>query len=557
MYVSSVGRIDFDQEATETASEGPSRARPDHEVESRDQTHDHAEAAMGARDGVLTERSVTAMQRTAGNRAASTVVQRQRIPVQRAVTTEVEEGVDKVSNTMDLSGAHIGQWSGAAQFQQVQNPSGSGTVSNYTTGNTSTPGAIGGISGSGIGTVTGITSTVLASIGAHEGRMLKNEEEKQGRKGWAGWRVGSRGLKSGATTAASSGVNVGSQVLSGVSGVSQVMANAGSTTAFAGMNNLIGGVGGIVAMPVQAFQIGRTAWKLHRQNKRFLALRQGLVDPNTSASEALKAFDRHNESIQVLKETKTDLESAMAANRSKIGKYKPLSSKRNALQRSWMAMNGSLGTVTTEISRLEALTPQMTQQRDDAQTKLREMVTRSQNGQETAEDIQLYAKTKNQGGIVKKSIGIIGGAIGLGGGIAATIGTLAFASVGLAASVAVAATPVGWAMGGLAALIGLGMAGYAFWKWFSKRLDRAKKQEGLTGAKAFFTALNPFKKVGTSHREHMAQRLWDLANSGSDAEKTKSKEVIEALGLDWNELHMDDPTQKEHAIKLIHDKMGS
>ena len=532
-------------------------------------TAEHDRAQRFVQSGHLDAQSTLALQRTVGNRATATLVHKQQLAVQRQIEDDEEGGTEKTFGALDTVGGHVGQWSGGAQFASVPNSTNTGSVSDYTTGNTTTGGASGGISSAGIGVITGLGGAITGSLGAHKAGKTMDEEEAAGRKDQAKYREAKRTRRGAIVGATTSSVGVVSQGLSGISGISQVMANAGSSTAFAGANNLIGGVGGIIALPVAAFSVSRTANKLRKQGLRFHYLRKSLVDPNTSVKEATKALENHRESIKVAIESRNVVVTDRDAIQTELDRFanaKGFSSQDaervRALRIEKDQLESAIADFDQKISDLNDQTGALDLAKATAEFKMTEMVDRAKAGQETAEDIRLYATTKNQGGVVKKTISVVGGLLGLGGGIAGTIGTLAFAGVGLAAGVATAATPVGWALAGAAALIGLGLAGYGFFKWYRKRLDRAGK-EGLTGFQKFKTALNPFKKIGKSRREHMAERLWELAshapspNPQVQQEADKSKKIIKDLGLDFDALHMGDPTQKDSSIKLIHDKMAS
>lgn len=301
-------------------------------------------------------------------------------------------------------------------------------------------------------------------------------------------------------------------------------------------------------------------------------MRKNVEDPDVSETKAKKALQDQVASIAALRDTKTAAETDEAdvakegddvARRlraldalkapSKVARLRPvLEMEAAGVAVRLRDMGLAVDAIEAKVVLAEAERGRLDQAKVAAEQKVRDAHDRAKQGAEDPDDIRAYAMRKNASGLTKKLISTVAGFIGIGGGIAGTIA--AFAAIG---ATTVVATPVGWALCGAAALIGLALAGRAFWHWFSKRHDRAKQQEGLTGAKAFFTALNPFRKVGTSERERLARRLWEygVGRIGDAADKAKAKSTVEALGLKWDKLNMD--THEVASIKLIQDKMAS
>ena len=454
-------------------------------------------------------------------------------------------------------------------------PGGGGDDLAYKYGNTTTGGASGGAAGGIIGGIGGIGGTVLSSISAEKARKTKAAET--GHESEATWRAADRQQKSSVTNAVSSGVGVGSTAVGTTAAFSQIAANAGASGAFATLNNLLGGIAGIIALPIQALSTARTVRKAAKQWTRVTELRKKITNPEATEAEAKAALKAHSETIPALESVKQDAETELAE----------LRMKQTAINDGLLRERGRKKKDPGEIGRLEAqllrvtgdITPaeQLVQQtqaavdaarveetrldaaRQAAEKEVADAHDRIRTGKEGPNEIAAYALNKNKSGFFKKVTSAVGGFLGIGGGIAATVASFAAIGATTVVGTAVIATPVGWALCGAAALIALGLGGFAFWKWASKRYGRARKQEGLSKGKAFLAAINPFKKVGTSERERLAKRLHDYAagKDGTPADMVKAKDTIKALGLDFDGLKMSDPRHEEASLKLIHDKMAS
>jgi hypothetical protein len=196
---------------------------------------------------------------------------------------------------------------------------------------------------------------------------------------------------------------------------------------------------------------------------------------------------------------------------------------------------------------------------EKAVTEEAAVVTAGKTEQISLRMIQAFAMEKNYQGLIKKAVNTAGSLLATAGGVAGTVAAIAIASGVAAGASLLVATPVGWALAGMAAVIGLGMAGYTAWRFFSKRWDRTATD--ATGNKVgtlerIGKTLAFWKSTGPSKRDIYATRLYDLAKDGSDAKRMEeARATIKALGLSWVGLNMDG--NKAASVKLIAAKMAS
>ena len=493
---------------------------------------------------------VQRLQSLAGNRATVGVLQRAGgASAPQTQDDDLQEGVERIGGAVDTlagTGATFGSYGGLVGGQ-------------YLSGNSNTPTADAG-SGLGVlGFMTGGVSVVTSSMTVDSSRKDLVEEIKAGRGREAKARGAKRDLKSGVANLTQGVLTTASQPLNVASGISQHLANAGSSTAFASANNLMGGIGGAIALPVSLASSVRMGRKTVKQYSRFRKLRKGVEDPETSASEAKKALDRQKEAVAALEQ---NLQAA-------VDELEEARQGLAAARRGRGDLQGSLQTVLERqnivsglqdlLDRARAEERAAEQARADAEAALNDHHQRAARGEESPADIRAYAMAKNNAGWKKKLVGTVAGFIGVGGGMAATLA--AFAAAGLAAVVTVAAaTPVGWALCGAAAVAGLAMAGYAFWKWASKRYQRLVEGGAQRGFSTFLKSINPFAKgIPDSRRQKLAGRLYELANGtapgATPADTTEARNLIGDLGLSWDSLRMKD--HKEASVKLIYAKMAS
>ncbi|MFF7635982.1 hypothetical protein ACFZB9_22975 [Kitasatospora sp. NPDC008050] len=164
---------------------------------------------------------------------------------------------------------------------------------------------------------------------------------------------------------------------------------------------------------------------------------------------------------------------------------------------------------------------------------------------------------------IKKIIAAAGGALGASGSVAALVASIAVAAGATAGASALLATPVGWALAGAAAAVGLGLATYKAWKYFAKRWEQLAEHDAdgkptRSPLARLGKTLAVWKKAGPAKREEYAAALYGMAEGGQDADPVRTEEArktIAALGLDWDGLRM--AAQPESAKKLIAAKLAS
>ncbi|MGH9124763.1 MAG: hypothetical protein ACRDZ8_08565 [Acidimicrobiales bacterium] len=491
-----------------------------------------------------------ALQRSIGNQATVALLQRQAV-IQR--DDDLEEGVEKTGGALDLS------------FGQISNFSSMGGIQDnmYQQGNVNTPGAIGGSVGSAGGGLTSLTGMALSSKQAYEAQQTKATEEQAGRKGEWTHREATRTHKTQTANAIQSAGNLTSAGLSTAGNISQVLANSGATSTFAASNNILGGAAGAVALPVQVVNTIRTIRKAYKQWDRVSKLGKKITDPKGNAAAASRALEDQSTIVDELATLKTDLEASVteaeaARDQNARGSIPWRSMNQVVLERQVAVDAVALqhtGAVTTR--------DQLQTAKDKAVQELADATQRIKDGKEAPADIRAYAMAKNKAGFWKKVVSVVGGVLGIGGGIAATVASIAAIGATTVVATAVLATPVGWALCGAAAVIGLAMGGYAFWKWASKKYLRAR-ESGMTRGRAFLAAINPFEKVGQSRRERNADRLYEYSAGNSPEggvctteDRDEAREVLTSLGLNWSTLKLDNPTHKPAALKVIAAKMAS
>lgn len=490
------------------------------------------------------------LQARAGNRATVGVIQRAGgTGTQQQDDGVLEDGIERTVGTVDLLGGTGGTF---GQF--------GGIVGNlYQQGNTNSPTADAGSGFSVVGGLTGGFSIYSGSKQIDSSRKELSEEIKAGRGKEAKARGAKRDLKSGIANVTQGVLNTSSQPFNLLSGVAQHVSNSGVTNGLTTAGNTLGGIGGAIALPVSLLSSIRTGRKTIKQYARFRKLRKGVEDPETSASEATKALEKQKEALTALEATYDAALEELSDARRELSLAKRSRGDINAALAVVSDRDQVVTALQDRIQQARAEITQTEQLKADAERNLAEYQQRASTGTESPADIRAYATAKNNAGWKKKLVGTVAGFIGVGGGLAATLA--AFAAAGLAAGVVVAAaTPVGWALCGAAAVAGLAMAGYAFWKWASKRYQRLVEGGAEKGFKTFLKSINPFAKdIPPSRRQKMAVRLYELANGsapdGTPADQTEARNVIKDLGLDWNGLKMS--AHREESIKLIHAKMAS
>ena len=157
-------------------------------------------------------------------------------------------------------------------------------------------------------------------------------------------------------------------------------------------------------------------------------------------------------------------------------------------------------------------------------------------------EINAYAFSKNYSGTIKKLLSSVGGLFATAGGAAMLAVSIAALAGGGAL---VMATPVGWALAGVAAAIGLGLAGFKAIKWLKKRWAMAATDKAgtarTTGAR-LGTTLAFWKPAGKSRRELYGKKLLEyaLGDKCYEEQMHEARGIVKDLGISWQSLDIDD-----------------
>lgn len=157
-------------------------------------------------------------------------------------------------------------------------------------------------------------------------------------------------------------------------------------------------------------------------------------------------------------------------------------------------------------------------------------------------EINAYAFSKNYSGTIKKLLSSVGGLFATAGGAAMLAVSIAALAGGGAL---VMATPVGWALAGVAAAIGLGLAGFKAIKWLKKRWAMAatdKAGTARTTGDRLATTLAFWKPAGKSRRELYGKKLLEyaLGDKCYEEQMLEARGMIKDLGISWASLDLDD-----------------
>ncbi|MBA0050968.1 hypothetical protein E0L36_08690 [Streptomyces sp. AJS327] len=169
--------------------------------------------------------------------------------------------------------------------------------------------------------------------------------------------------------------------------------------------------------------------------------------------------------------------------------------------------------------------------------------------------IQRYALKKNQHGYWKKVVAAVSGATGAAGSVATLVATIAVAAGATAGATALFATPVGWALAGVAAGAGMTLGAYKAWRFFAQRWYQTSQPSSDDGA------LGTLKHLGRTlafwegrprkERKEYAEALFRYAEDEVWGEQAQF--TLTALGLRWEELRGD----RAAAVERIARKMAS
>lgn len=535
----------------------------------RDQALDGVTRVVGAPDHVAgpISRADAAfqLQRQAGNRAVTALLGggTRTLTVQRDDDLDALESTNRVGGVFDTGNLVSGQVTSGHNLPGYSDP-------NFTT----PQGTVGGVTTPAIGVVTSGIGLGFSSRQHHEARKkLKTQT------------TGTIGHRSAKRDVSSTGTDVAEKTLGTASGITGTVAGSMAAGGATGAS-MAGAIAAPLTVPLSVLQAVRWGRKAHGARLRCDALNalikseDAKIDPNTR----LKAIE---DRVNALQTQKTEYTDALVEAKKEVADAERTLQRFQMLRKPTPRQEIQLLNLAIQVENLRDMVKGVQADLDatttnlDAATIERDQVKTAREAMEKAVKeesaivasgkteqvslrmIQAYALKKNQRGLVKKIVNTIGSIIGAGAGVAGTVAAIAIAAGATAGASVLMATPVGWALGGAAALIGLTMAGYSAWKFFSKRWKRTGAMKDSSGNKLGFGArlgktLAFWQKTGPSRRELYAERLYDLAKDDAGPNKAKAeeaRETIKALGLDWVASNM--ASDKAASVKLITAKMGS
>ena len=498
------------------------------------------------------------LQRLAGNRALGSL-----LTVQRDDDLLGIDATNRGGGLVDQGNAISGLVTSGTNLPNYADPTANTAQSN-----------VGGVTTPAIGIVTGGVGLGFSSKRHHDARTALKTKT-----------AGTVGHKAASRDVATSGGDVAEKTLGTASGITSTVAG-GMAAGGASGASVAGAIAAPLTLPLSVLQAVRWGRKAHGARIRcdklnaLIASEDAKIDPNTrlkALEERVTALDAqkvdYTDAVSEANKDVADLRKSLAT----LEKLKKPTARQQlqmtqlllqiqkaedlaqAVQEDLDKTTANLNTATLERDQVRTAREAM----EKAVSEEAAIVASGKTEQVSLRMIQAYALKKNQRGLVKKIINTIGSIVGAGAGVAGTVAAIAIAAGATAGAGALMATPVGWALGGAAALIGLGMAGYSAWKFFSKRWKRTESMTDTSGQKLGFGArlgktLKFWEKTGPSRRELYADKLFDLAKDDAGPNKAKAeeaRETIKALGLDWMATNM--ASDKDASVKLIAAKMGS
>lgn len=339
-----------------------------------------------------------------------------------------------------------------------------------------------------------------------------------------------------------------------------------------GAADVAGGVGGAFTLPASLIQGGRYIRKAHHARERAEALAKVLGAGGADDSELRTLMYSRDlagalvELYQAQREWRGEVE---AKSRELANRPEPAGAPVPASMTGFAAeidtafaatADPAADLVRAELERVLAQTENVADRIAEATEAKRRCDA------ELTAAIAAYALKKNARGKHKKATVAAGSIAGALAGVAALVAAFA-------AGAAIAATPLGWALAGLGAALGLAVAAYKTSKYFGKRWDRARLDdtgtERTTGDRVLAT-LNVMKPLGPGKRELVAGALWELADeqdrdsaagerdtpvAGVEIPAGSALSIIAALGLDWKAEKM--AADRDGAVARIASKMAS
>ncbi len=543
--------------------------------------------------------NVTAIQRMAGNKAASTFV------LQR------NKGGSTNTTKKDIHDVLKGYGENAESADNVS----TNVIGNLN--NILTPGAVGG----GIGTSTGTAlaqgggMTATSGLGtAISGATLISDSVslhnrlRQWRKAKTGGlkdveHITKRKAKIAGGNVASDAGNFSSGVVNTVAGgVAISSAINTANTALATTAGVTGVVGAAVTLPLQVALMVRQILRAEKQRKRMMRIKGVKNLQSQSPQDALKgkqeAFDLAEKSLAEHKKSLDDLKNDHKKSLEELNKLKSGLALTTVNQG-----NPSPTTNTTQnLSTQEAEIKKQETAYEDNQKKIQQMETdvsdeekkvviakseldaqkqittaledsikdsgylddkgQAVTAMPSIQEIRDYALKKNTRGWSRRAIGATAAGVGVvagGIGVAAAVETLKGNS-GMAQDLGIGAA----AVGGLAAAIGIGVGIWKLVSWAKKRKEQSKKMKAGGKQVGTGSTYNPLSGTvdQSNKRKYMATALYGYHLHGDSVQKKEAEAVIKALdpklhdtikGHDQNT----NPFIKDQVISHLMDKMGS
>lgn len=456
-------------------------------------------------------RQIAHLQQTVGNRAV------QRLAVQRLNDVETNPG-DTAIGVMDTS-AVTGTLTGSAfQLPEWKNAS---YAPSTTAAGLST-------AGGGMGVLSNLTGMGIKSKEVNDLRkQLKTETDPVAR------RALERQLRmAGGDVAQKVGGTLGSgaDLASGAVNIAQ----AGTTGA-----TIVGGVAAGVALPLQLWAGIREFVRALRQRKRVKQLEKVAADwerpkEALAAKKALVA-ERQKEHDTAI-ETKKEVEA-------KVSKVKDPKKVPKDLADQLATAKEAVESTARALADEKRAEQDMKQKAEDMQ----EAITKKASGtaEPSLQDLALYAKMKNERGLVKKTFSIISSTLGIGGSIALIVAAAA-------GGAALMATPVGWALAGAAAAIGLAVGIYKLVKWFKRR------KSGVNERKVNAETLFKYGLLNDLQGKEARKLIHSLGAFGKLFDPKKTIEAQDDdLRTSLNKAETAGGKTKESVIKLLMAKLAS
>ena len=449
--------------------------------------------------GPATKTDVRGLQRMAGNGATRELVQR--LAIQRD-DDDLVGGTDKVLGGLDPMAPLAGQTAGAWNLSNAWNQS------TDSVGGTNEA----GLSSAVIGTPVAIAGVVTSGVGHHRAK----QDMKTARTG--------AGEDSGEFHEARrrrdiTGGNIAQNVMKTTSGAADITGGAMNVAGHAAAS--VGtAVAAFITVPLNFFQMIREAVRAEKARKRVAAIENQLQEWSAPERKVPLAAEQVSAAEEAL-DSARDLVSAKQRHYDQM----KVVVKNQPSQRPQLAKAlTDLEQAKRWLSDAQAAHAEAVQRHQDALTAKQQMedaVKTAATGKPTLHDIAAYAITKNKAGHFKKAMSSVGAALGVAGGV--VLGVAAAAG-----GAALMATPFGWGLAAAAALVGVGLASYKAWKFFSKRWARTDPTKSK-GTRLKETLMF-WKGVGKSKRETYADELYDLATA-TGPQQAEAKKLLQQLGI--------------------------